>query len=102
MAKKPCEHSYVKVNGLCVKCGFNTFGLPNRELMLKAKNVKRFKVEFIQTETFVVDVLATTEKQAIKLAEKKWEEGNYQENGDCEVKTGTIYDVTHTEDPFNP
>lgn len=64
--------------------------------------MNKYKVEMIQTETFIVDVLAKNEKQAIKLAEKKWNEGDYQETGNIEVKTNTVYDVTNTDDPFNP
>ena len=63
--------------------------------------MKKYKVEFIQTETFIIDVKAESEKQAIELAEKKWGEGDYQETGDLKVETGTTYDVTNTDDPFN-
>ena len=63
---------------------------------------KKYKVSFIQTETFVVDVLASSEKQAIKLAEEKWNEGDYHDIGDCHVETGNVYDVSNTDDPFNP
>ena len=64
--------------------------------------MNKYKVEFIQTETFIVDVLAENEKDAIEKAEEQWEIGNYQETGDLNVETGTIYDVTETDDPFNP
>lgn len=64
--------------------------------------MNKYKIEFIQTETFIVDVLAEDETKAIALAELKWEGGDYQEEGDCKVETGTIYDVTNTDDPFNP
>ena len=64
--------------------------------------MKKYKVEFIQTETFIVDVLAKNEKEAIEKAEKEWDKGNYQEMGDCKVEIGTIYDVSDTDDPFNP
>ena len=63
--------------------------------------MKKFKVEFIQAETFIIDVKAKSEKEAIKKAEKKWNEGDYQETGDLNVETGTVYDVTNTDDPFN-
>jgi len=64
--------------------------------------MKRYKVEFIQTETFIVDVLAENEAGAVELAQEKFNAGYFQEIGDCEVVTGTIYDVTNTDDPFNP
>lgn len=64
--------------------------------------MNKYKVEFIQTETFIIDVLANDEKEAIKLAEEKWNNGDYQETGDLIVETGTIYNVTNTDDPFNP
>lgn len=64
--------------------------------------MNKYKVEFIQKEIFIVDVLAATEKEAIELAETQWNAGNYQETGDSEVEVGTVFDVTHTDDPFNP
>ena len=59
--------------------------------------MKKFKVEFIQTETFVVDVKAKNEEEAINLAEKKWNEGDYQETGNLNVETSTVYDITDTD-----
>jgi hypothetical protein len=71
--------------------------------IINAKNmIKKYKVEFIQTETFIVDVLAKNEKEAVKKAEEGWEKENYQEVGDCKVELGTIYDVSGTDYPFNP
>lgn len=63
--------------------------------------MKKYKIEFIQKETFIVDVEAKNEAEAVKKAEIEWNNGNYQEYGDCEVTTGTIYNVTNTDDPFN-
>jgi ATP-dependent 26S proteasome regulatory subunit len=63
---------------------------------------KKYKVEFKQTETFIVDVLAENETEAKKLAEEKWSNEDYQEVGDCEIEISTIYDVSETDDPFNP
>lgn len=69
---------------------------------------KKYKVEFLQTDTFVVDVLATNEQEAIKLASKKWdkitEKGteHYHQIEDTRSEVGTVYDVTGTDDPFNP
>lgn len=64
--------------------------------------MKKYKVEFLQTETFIVDVKAKNEEEAIKKAEKEWDNGNYQEAGDCKVSVNATYDVTNTDDPFNP
>ena len=64
--------------------------------------MKKYKVEFIQKETFIVDVYADNWEQAQKLAEIEWEKGNYQETGDLTIETGTVIDVTNTDDPFNP
>ena len=69
---------------------------------------KKYKVEIVQTEKFCIDVFAKDEKQAIKLASKKWnvvaENGthHYYQTNDTETEIGTIYDVTGTDDPFNP
>ena len=62
----------------------------------------KFKVEYKQTETFIVDVYADNQKQAEELANKKFDAGDYQEVGDCEVMVNQVYNVTNTEDPFNP
>jgi hypothetical protein len=63
---------------------------------------RKYKVEFKQTETFIIDLYAKNEKQARELAEKKWEQGDYQEVGDCSVEIDMVYDVSGTDDPFNP
>ena len=62
----------------------------------------KFKVEYKQTETFIVDVYADNQKQAEELAGIKFDAGDYQEIGDCEVELNNVYNVTNTEDPFNP
>ena len=56
----------------------------------------------IQKEKFIVDVLAEDEEQAKQFAHSKFDKGDYQETGDLDVESGTIYDVTNTDDPFNP
>lgn len=63
--------------------------------------MKKYKVEFIQTETFIIDVLAKTKKEAMRLAEERWDEGDYQETGDLNVEISNVFDVTHTDDPFD-
>ena len=70
---------------------------------MKKKIAKRkYKVEYKQTETFIVDVYAKNQEQAEKLACKRFDAGDYQEQGDCEVELNCVYDVTNTDDPFNP
>jgi len=70
---------------------------------MKKKMVKRkYKVEYKQTETFVVDVYANNQEQAKKLAGIRFDAGDYQETGDCEVELNSVYDVTNTDDPFYP
>lgn len=64
--------------------------------------MKKYKVEFVQKEKFIVDVLAKDKETAMKLAEGKWNAGDYQETGDVKVIADTVYDVTGTDDPFNP
>ena len=63
--------------------------------------MKKYKVEFIQTETFIVDVKAEDEQGATDKAQKEFDNENYQEVGDCGVQIGTVYDVTNTDDPFH-
>jgi hypothetical protein len=70
--------------------------------MKKKIGKRKYKVEYKQTETFIVDVYANNQKQAEELAGKRFDAGDYQEIGDCEVLVNQVYDVTHTEDPFNP
>lgn len=70
--------------------------------------MNKYKIEFIQKETFVVDVEAENEKEAREKAEKKWQDinsvgvGHYHQVGDMETERGNVYDVTNTDDTFNP
>jgi len=70
--------------------------------MKKKIGKRKYKVEYKQTETFIVDVYANNQKQAEELAGKRFDAGDYQEIGDCEVVVNHVYDVTNTEDPFFP
>jgi len=63
--------------------------------------MNKYKVEFIQTETFIVDVKAKDQEEAEEKARAKWNNGDYQETGNLEVTISTVYDVTDTDDPFN-
>lgn len=64
--------------------------------------LKKYKVEFSEQVLYVVDVLAKDEKAAEVKAMDAWNDGLYQETGDSEVQIQNIYDVTNTDDPFNP
>ncbi len=70
--------------------------------------MKKYKIEIEQTETFVVDILAENEEQAQEMATEyfsKIKNGGMEhmyQIGDTDWNTGTIYDVTNTDDPFNP
>ena len=63
---------------------------------------RKYKVEYRQTETFIVDVYAKNEEQAKELASKRFDAGECHEVGDCEVELSCVYDVTNTDDPFYP
>lgn len=70
--------------------------------------MKKYKVEFIQKEIFVVDVLAEDKIEAEikagvefdKITDNNTE--HYYQIGDKEMYIEMIYDVTDTDDPFNP
>ena len=64
--------------------------------------MNKYKVEFYQTETFVVDVYAESEQEATDKASEEYSKGNYQETGHLDVNVNYVYDVTDTDDPFNP
>ena len=70
--------------------------------------MNKYKVEFVETTTYVVDVLAESEAEATDKASVKWNEiaqngtAQYHQSGETETATGTVYDVTNTDDPFNP
>jgi len=63
--------------------------------------MRKYKVEFIQKETFIVDVRAKSQEEAEEKAQEQFSGGNYQETGDLDVSVGVVYDVTDTDDPFN-
>jgi hypothetical protein len=64
--------------------------------------MNKYKIEFVSTETYIVDVEAKTEHDAIALAHTQFDAGNYQEVGDNSIELGGVYNVTGTDDPFNP
>ena len=69
--------------------------------------MKKYKVQFIETTSYVIDVLAHDEQEATDIATEKFVEldiddlEHYQET-QTETNTGNVYDVTDTDDPFNP
>lgn len=76
---------------------------------LKTMGMKKYKVEFISTETYHIDTYAENEAEAIEKAEAKWnkeaENGTihyFSYSGEPSIETGTVYDITNTDDPFNP
>lgn len=70
--------------------------------------MNKYKVEIKQTNIFIVDVLANDKQEATDKANEKFAEmiGNgtyhYNQIEGTEEEIGTIYDVTNTDDPFNP
>lgn len=70
--------------------------------------MNKYKVEFTQTSTYVIDVLAESQQEATDKATAKFYELenagtlHYCETGNGGLEVGTVYDVTNTDDPFNP
>ncbi len=79
--------------------------------------MEKYKVQIKQTETvtnyYIVDVLAKTEEEAKTEARKKFIDieicgtQHYYQEGEADysetfTEVDTIYDVTNTDDPFNP
>jgi len=57
------------------------------------KETREYRVYFVQTETFYVDVEAEDEKTAVAMANDEWETGAYNEVGDCSVEATEIEDI---------
>ena len=71
--------------------------------------MQKYKVELTQSEKFVIDVKAESVEQAEKLAKKYFnrvvENGTahyYSTTGGVETEVNYVYDVSETDDPFNP
>jgi hypothetical protein len=68
---------------------------------------QKFKVEFTESQKYIVDVLARDEQEAKQLAEAKWYDivsngtAHYYEDSDLETSLTAVYDVSGTDDPFN-
>lgn len=70
--------------------------------------MKNYKVEINLEQVFAIDVMADNEEQAQENAlmifselKDRGMEHHYQ-IGDTVWNAGTVYDVTNTDDPFNP
>jgi len=70
--------------------------------------MNKYKVEFTITTNYVVDVLAYTEDIAKEIATTNFAGikanniEHYYQIGDTDEQITTVYDVTNTDDPFNP
>jgi hypothetical protein len=71
--------------------------------------MKKYKVELTQSEKFVIDVLAENETDAEKIAKSYFEtierdgiKHYYSQTGEAETEVSEIFDVSETDDPFNP
>lgn len=70
--------------------------------------MNKYKVEFTEKHFYVIDVKAKDITEALEKANKKMIEvfnnGTYHhyENQDPETEVETVYDVSGTDDPFNP
>ena len=53
--------------------------------------IKKYKVEFIQSEVFEVEVEAMNKEQAKRYAETAFNEGNYSGVGDLTVEIKKVY-----------
>ena len=70
--------------------------------------MNNYKVQIKQSEVYIIDVIAKDEVEAQELATKKWNEVcengtyHYHQEGDTETTIKHVFDVTGTDDPFNP
>ena len=64
--------------------------------------MNKYKVTFTESRDYVVDVWAKDEAHAREEADRCFQNDAYHEIGNPEVVIDQVYDVTHTEDPFNP
>lgn len=70
--------------------------------------MNKYKVEFTESQKYIVDVLAKDEQEAKQKASIEWDKitdtgtEHYHLSVETETEISTVYDVTNTEDPFNP
>lgn len=55
--------------------------------------MKQYEVRFIQKESFKVIVTAKTKKLAEIKAGKMFDEGDYEEVGDCTVEQDSVVEI---------
>lgn len=85
-----------------ISTGENSLQLAEENAKDIIDSMKKYKVEFQITEKVIVDVHAQDEEHAEKLAQEQFRIGNYQDVGDYTSNISSVYDVTDTDDPFNP
>lgn len=70
--------------------------------------MKKYKVTLKRLEFFTVDVIARDTKHATKLAIPKFKEidkngmEHYIQEGETALSVDMVFDVTNTDDQFNP
>lgn len=69
--------------------------------------MQKYKIEFTTSQKHIIDVLANTEAEAVKIAEAQHDKANeqgilhyYANDSETREHTNT-YDVTNTDDPFD-
>lgn len=63
--------------------------------------MNKYKIEFTETEVYMVDVVANTKAEAIQIATDIHNDGGSQDMGQSECVISNTYDVTNTDDPFS-
>lgn len=69
--------------------------------------MNNYKVEFVQRDTYVIDVEAKDEQEAKKFAWIDWDLSvknstiHMHQSRDPEIEIETVYDVTNTDDSFS-
>ena len=70
--------------------------------------MKKYKVELEQVVRYIVDVRAKSQKEAEKKALDKFSKiledniEHYYQDDEAETSVRKVYDVSNTDDPFNP
>lgn len=75
---------------------------------MTTQNKKSYKVELKYIETYCIDVTAKDQKEAEDYAKKIFADSleagtyHYNETGEPITEVSGVYDVSNTDDPFNP
>ncbi len=73
----------------------------------RPNNMKKYKVQITQSQSYILDVLADNPKTAKRLASEKWNEVcengtyHYHEDGGADTEISHVFDVTDTDDPHD-